>query len=105
MAARKPRLAKTGAARGVLAANVHIHGGGPDGEDMWFGPSYPENGEPPAELAATLPAHVWDTRKVWPTPDDAAAVGLAWDEPESAVDPAAVSDEKKADGDDGKGGS
>lgn len=99
MAARKPAPAKAGADRGVLAANVQIHGAGPNGESVWYGPSYPENGEPPAELAAKLPVHVWDAQKVWPTAQDAAAVGLAW-EATGPPKPAAGS----GDGEDGSDG-
>lgn len=83
MATKKAPLAKAGADRGVLAANVYVHDGGPDGEAMWFGPSYPQNGQPSDDIAASLPAHVWDARKVWPTPDDAARVGLEYGPPDA----------------------
>lgn len=99
MAARKPTLPKAGKDRGVLAANVQIHGAGPNGESVWYGPSYPENGEPPAALAANLPPHVWDAQKVWPTKQDAEAAGLAWDEPIPPTPPAA--DEEQAGGSNG----
>ncbi len=61
--------------RRKLAANVFIHG--TDGaEGQWYGPSYPDAGDPPAAAAATLPDSAFDVRATWPTPDDAARVGL-----------------------------
>lgn len=77
----RPTLAQASAESGVLATNVMIHERGPDGptgESVWYGPSYPEAGPVPADVAETLPPSVWDVRANWPTPSDAAAVGLAW---------------------------
>ncbi|MCK9929334.1 hypothetical protein MXD62_19480 [Frankia sp. Mgl5] len=62
-------------ARRKLAANVYIRD--EDGAGgQWYGPSYPEAGDPPAEAAAGLPDSAFDVRATWPTPDDAARVGL-----------------------------
>lgn len=81
MAARKLSLPAASKERGVLAANVYDHA-----TSAWYGPSYAENGPPPAELAGSLPPSVWDVRANWPTRQDAEAVGLAWpDDPEGVV--------------------
>lgn len=53
--------------RGVLATNIVIGG-------VWYGPSYPDAGDPPPD--ADIPDSAYDVRANWPTPDDAARVGL-----------------------------
>ncbi|WP_256789825.1 hypothetical protein [Frankia sp. AvcI1] len=64
-----------GAGRRRLAANVFMHGEDGTG-GQWYGPSYPDAGDPPADVAERLPDVAFDVRETWPTPDDAARVGL-----------------------------
>lgn len=85
MATKRPELAKPSAARGVLATNVAVHGAGPDGETVWYGPSYPENGEPPAEAAERMASSVWSVPANWTTKDDAERVGLVWEDRPAAT--------------------
>lgn len=61
-----PRTRKAGR---HLATNVTIGG-------ITYGPSYPENGDPPAD--ADIPESAYDVRANWPTPDDAARAGVDW---------------------------
>lgn len=55
--------------RRTLATNVTVG-------DTTYGPSYPENGEPPADV--NIPDSAYDVRANWATPDDAARAGVDW---------------------------